>query len=88
MKSRNRPMLGLKIFDRATVTMAGVELPHRIRKGQFNLSRLRIAAQAAPAISKSGAFGLTGATRSQSRSAARKICTRAHPRTEGRSPRE
>jgi len=50
VKSRIKPMLGFKIFDRAAVTIAGVELLHRIRKGQLNLRRLRAAGQAAPAI--------------------------------------
>ena len=50
VKSRISPMLGFKVFDRAGVTIAGVELLHRIRKGQFNLGRLRIKGQAAPAI--------------------------------------
>lgn len=35
VKSRIRPMLGFKVFDRAAVTIAGVELLHRIRKGQL-----------------------------------------------------
>jgi IS6 family transposase len=43
-------MLGFKVFDRAAVTIAGVELLHRIRKGQFNLGRLRVRGQPAPAI--------------------------------------
>ena len=50
VKSRIKPMLGFKVFDRAAVTIAGVELLHRIRKGQFNLGRLHTAGQAAPAI--------------------------------------
>ena len=50
MKSRTRPMLGFKVFDCAAVTIAGVELLHLIRKGQFKLGRLHIAGQAAPAI--------------------------------------
>ena len=50
MKSRITPMLGFKVFDQAAVTIAGVELLHRIRKGQFNLRRLRLEGQAAPAI--------------------------------------
>ena len=50
VKSRIKPMLGFKVFDRAAVTIAGVEQLHRIRKGQFNLRRLRVAGQAAPAI--------------------------------------
>ncbi|MBT2326712.1 IS6 family transposase [Variovorax paradoxus] len=50
VKSRTKPMLGFKVFDQAAVTIAGVELLHRIRKGQFNLRRLRLEGQAAPAI--------------------------------------
>lgn len=53
VKSRIKPMLGFKLFDQAAVTIAGVELPHRIRKGQFNLGRLRLRGQTAPAIWKS-----------------------------------
>jgi len=52
VKSRINPMLGFKVFDRAAVTIAGVELLHRIRKGQFNLDRLRLRGQAAPAVWK------------------------------------
>ena len=33
VKSRINPMLGFKAFDRAAVTIAGVKLLHRIRKG-------------------------------------------------------
>lgn len=43
-------MLGFKVFDRAAVTIAGVELPHRIRKGQFNLRRLHLKGHAASAF--------------------------------------
>ena len=50
VKSRINPVLGFKVIDRAAVTIAGVELLHRIRKGQFNLARLRLRGQAAPAI--------------------------------------
>jgi DDE domain len=50
VKSRIKPMLGFKIFDRAAVTIAGVELLHRIRKGQFKLSKLRLRGHAAPAV--------------------------------------
>ena len=34
MKSRTRPMLGFKNFDCAAITIAGVEVLHRIRKSQ------------------------------------------------------
>jgi transposase-like protein len=50
IKSRIRPILGFKNFDYAAITIAGVELLHRIRKGQFALHRLRLKDQAAPAI--------------------------------------
>jgi transposase-like protein len=38
IKSRTNVMLGFKRFRRAATTIAGIELMHRIRKGQFNLS--------------------------------------------------
>ena len=44
------PMLGFKRFSRAKVTIAGIELLHRIRKNQFNLGKLLKHAQTAPAI--------------------------------------
>ncbi len=50
IKSRTRPMLGFKNYDSAATTIAGVELLHRIRKGQFSLRRLHLKDQAAPAI--------------------------------------
>ena len=42
VKSRIGPMLGFKHFKVAAVTIAGIELLHRIRKGQFNLRGLRL----------------------------------------------
>jgi hypothetical protein len=39
-----------KIFKRAAVTIAGIELLHRIRKGQFDLGCLGVQDQAAPTI--------------------------------------
>jgi transposase-like protein len=50
VKYRIGPMLGFKDFDRAAITIAGIELLHRIRKGQFALGRLRIQGQGASAI--------------------------------------
>jgi hypothetical protein len=38
-------MHGLKSFDAAMITIAGVELAHRIRKGQFKLGHARGARQ-------------------------------------------
>src|ERR1700677_336900 len=42
IKLRLGPMLGLKRFRRAATTIAGIELMHRIRKGQFKLGKLRV----------------------------------------------
>lgn len=50
IKSRTRPMLGFKNYDCAAITIAGVELLHRIRKGQFSLKRLHFKDQATPEI--------------------------------------
>jgi transposase-like protein len=50
IKSRTGPMLGFKSFDRAATTVAGIELLHRIRKGQFDLGRLHLKNQSVPAI--------------------------------------
>jgi hypothetical protein len=44
------PMLGLKRFRCASITIAGIELTHRIRKGQFKLGKLRIKDKTAPEI--------------------------------------
>jgi transposase-like protein len=50
IKLRLGPMLGLKRFRRAATTIAGIELMHRIRKGQFKLEKLRIKNKTAPEI--------------------------------------
>ena len=47
--SRIDPMLGFKRFKTAAVTITGIELLHRIRKGQFNLRRLRLNGEGASA---------------------------------------
>jgi len=41
IKRRCAPMLGLKSFRTAAITLAGVELAHRIRKRQFSFGRGR-----------------------------------------------
>ena len=41
---------GLKHFRTAATTIAGIELMHRIRKGQFRLGKLRIKNKTAPEI--------------------------------------
>jgi transposase-like protein len=48
IKLRLGPMLGLKRFRNASITIAGVKLVHWIRKGQFNLGTLRIKDNRAP----------------------------------------
>jgi len=50
IKLRLGPMLGFKNFRRAAKTIAGIELIHRIRKGQFKLGKLRIKDKTAPEI--------------------------------------
>jgi transposase-like protein len=40
IKQRVRPMLGFKRFETAAVTMRGIELAEKIKKGQFNLRPL------------------------------------------------
>jgi transposase-like protein len=50
VKLRIAAMPGFKRVKCATVTIAGIELLHRIRKGQFSLGRLRLQGQAAPAV--------------------------------------
>jgi transposase-like protein len=40
IKSRTKVMLGLKRFRGAATTISGIELMHRIRKGQFNPATL------------------------------------------------
>ena len=50
MKQRIAAMLGFKGFRNAAITIAGIELLHRIRKGQFALGRLGVHCQATPAV--------------------------------------
>jgi transposase-like protein len=50
IKSRVGPMLGFKDFVSAQITLAGVELLHRIRQGQFALRKLGVAEKTAPEI--------------------------------------
>ena len=38
VKQRTRPMLGFKCFGNAAVTISGIELVQKIRKGQFRTS--------------------------------------------------
>jgi transposase-like protein len=50
VKQRIAVMLGFKRFRNAAITIAGIELLHRIRKGQFRLGRLGVQGGAAPAV--------------------------------------
>jgi transposase-like protein len=50
IKSRTGPMLGFKDFKSAAITLAGVELLHRIRQGQFSRKQLGVAGKTAPEI--------------------------------------
>jgi len=50
VKQRIAVMLGFKRFKNAAITIAGIELMHRIRKGQFALGRLGVQGGAAPAV--------------------------------------
>ena len=43
-------MLGFKSFRNAAVTISGIELTHRIRKAQFDLTNLRLKDTTAPAV--------------------------------------
>ena len=40
MKQRIRPMLRFKRFDNAVVTISGIELAEKIKKGQFKTGKL------------------------------------------------
>jgi transposase-like protein len=50
VKQRIAVMLGFKRFRNAAITIAGIELLHRIRKGQFGLGCLGVQGRSAPAI--------------------------------------
>ena len=50
VKKRTVAMLGFKVFRNAAVTIAGIELMHRIRKGQFALGPLDFQGRTAPTV--------------------------------------
>ncbi len=52
IKFRTSVMLGFKRFRNAAITLSGIELVHRIRKGQFSLAKLGLKDTAAPAVWK------------------------------------
>jgi hypothetical protein len=77
VKRRIAVMLGFKGFRNAAITIAGIELMHRIHKRQFGLGRLGVQGRAAPAVWNAvlGARSLRGAAGSVC--SCRLICTRA-----------
>jgi transposase-like protein len=50
IKSRSSGTLGFKRSRSAAATISGIELMHRIRKGQFDLAKLGLKDAAAPAV--------------------------------------
>jgi hypothetical protein len=46
----HQPDKPFKCFRSAAITLAGIELMHGIRKGQFNLVKLSLKDTAAPAV--------------------------------------
>jgi putative transposase len=50
IKSRVNAMLGCKRFRSAAVTLSGIELMHRIRKGQFDLTSMPLKDTASPSM--------------------------------------
>jgi transposase-like protein len=42
VKQRVYPMLGFKRFENATITISGIELIHKIRKGQFDTTEMKL----------------------------------------------
>jgi transposase-like protein len=50
VKQRIAVMLGFRQFHHAAITLAGIELMHRIHKRQFGLRRLALQGRAAPAV--------------------------------------
>ena len=50
MKQRIAVMLGFKDFRHAAITIAGIELMRRIRKGQFGLGRRAVQGRTASAV--------------------------------------
>jgi IS6 family transposase len=49
IKLRPRPMLGFKRFNNAAIPIASIDFLRQTQKDQFNLSRLRLEGQTAPA---------------------------------------
>ena len=56
IKSRTKVMLGFKRFRNAATTISGIELMHRIRKGQFDFSALGIRGTTSHAVGNAVLF--------------------------------
>src|SRR5262249_16013664 len=50
VKQRIGPMLGFKRFDTAAITISGIELAEKIKKGQFQIGKLSISFATAPVV--------------------------------------
>ena len=50
VKQRIAVMLGFKVFRNAAIAITGIELMHRIRKGQFGLRRLGVHGRVVPEV--------------------------------------
>ncbi len=50
VKQRYYPMLGFKSFSNAAVTLSGIELAQRIKKGQFNTTSISQAGARVPQV--------------------------------------
>jgi len=70
-------MLGFKEFVSAQITLAGVELLHRIRQGQFALRKLRVAKKTAPEIWNALLAAEGGKPSRSSLAYKSQLCTRA-----------
>jgi hypothetical protein len=75
VKQRIAVMLGFKGLRNAAITIAGIELMHRIRKGQFGLGHLGVQGRACSL--ERGCLGLEVSTPQRERLLVPAICTRA-----------
>jgi transposase-like protein len=50
VKQRIAAMLGFKCFETKEIAIAGIELMHRVRKGQFGLGRLGVQGRVVPEL--------------------------------------
>ena len=50
VKQRIGPMLGFKRFDMAAITISGIKLAEKIKKGQFQIGKLPISFAIAPLV--------------------------------------